>query len=388
LCFWRFAAVVALTLAGLAAGPTSVALGQDALSVDQLRHDFDTRYKDELVTVRGWVDTERRVASRTFKGFYLKDRYGALILIRTTKALPDITVEIVVRGVAIRDAESGDIFLSEVSREPVSAVGRVLPMGAPDAESLLRQQADTARRQTEEARKQAEEAARRVQEAERQAAEARRRAEEEKLRLEREQAAARAEAEATRQRLVIALVAVGGLALLVGAVLLFRRKSVETTTPAGNVPGMPPLSPAAPSAPLSTAPPAPAAGTTVQDFKTVKVFKTTKVWPGRLVVLENKQETDVIPLSDQSGRGEVEIGRDSPDATVGIRIKDKTNTLSRKQARIEYTPDRREFRLVNLAGEGSNPTAFNGRQMKENESVVLKDGDVLLMGSIEMKFRQ
>jgi pSer/pThr/pTyr-binding forkhead associated (FHA) protein len=110
--------------------------------------------------------------------------------------------------------------------------------------------------------------------------------------------------------------------------------------------------------------------------------------PGRLVVLESGQETDSIYLSDQSGRSDIEIGRESPDARGGVRIKDPSNTLSRHQARIIYTPAAQEFRLLNLADESSNPTIVNGRELNKDESVVLHDGDILTMGNVGLKFRQ
>ena len=142
------------------------------------------------------------------------------------------------------------------------------------------------------------------------------------------------------------------------------------------------------STPIPSTGSAPVASSSVDDFKTVRVYKTTKVLPGTLVVLETGQETDTIYLSDQSGRDEIEIGRDSPDIAGGIRIKDKTNTLSRRQARILYSTSDKQFKLLNLAGEASNPTMINEREMSGNETVVLNDNDVLRMGNVELKFKK
>lgn len=161
------------------------------------------------------------------------------------------------------------------------------------------------------------------------------------------------------------------LALVAIAVLLMRRQK-STGLPAASADG------AADSLPTSA----------VDDFKTVKVYKTTKVLPGTLVVMEGGKETDIIYLSDQSGRGEIEIGRDSPDADGGIRVKDRTNTVSRRQARLVYAADTRDFRVVNLATEQSNPTTVNGKPLAWNESVLLADGDIVGMGSLEVKFRK
>jgi hypothetical protein len=170
------------------------------------------------------------------------------------------------------------------------------------------------------------------------------------------------------------LIAIGAavVVLIVIAVLLMRRQK-PTGVPTASADG------AAVSLPASAA---------IDDFKTVKVYKTTKVLPGTLVVMEGGKETDIIYLSDQSGRGEIEIGRDSPDAAGGIRIKDRTNTVSRRQARLVYSADTRDFRVVNLATEHSNPTTVNGKPLAENEGVLLSDGDTVGMGSLEVKFRK
>ncbi len=86
--------------------------------------------------------------------------------------------------------------------------------------------------------------------------------------------------------------------------------------------------------------------------------------------------------------GEVEIGRESADVTGGVRIKDKANTLSRRQARLVYSAQTGEFRLVNLAGEDSNPTVINGRRMANQETVLLGNNDILEMGTVRLKFSQ
>ena len=120
-------------------------------------------------------------------------------------------------------------------------------------------------------------------------------------------------------------------------------------------------------------------------------YRTTKILPGKLIVLDDQngaQETEVLYLTDPSGMGEVEIGRESPDVTGGVRIKDKANTLSRRQARLVYSAQAGEFRLVNLAGKDSNPTVINGRRMANQETVLLGNDDILEMGTIRLKFSQ
>lgn len=341
----------------LPAPPLAAQTAAQEVSIRVLRQNFTAKYRNEAVLVKGWVASERRVTSRSYRGFYLKDRFGDFLLVRTTEPLPGINEELEVVGVALRDADTGDIFLTETSR-------KVIPTGAEVALEAERQQREQERKDLE--RKIAEQEVQQQAEQQRMAEEARR------------------EADANRQRTyLITGIAIAAVVLVAVALLLMRRRPelVVEHAPTWEPPS-PPVGGDTLQEPLS----APMGGG-IDDYKTVKVYKTTKVLPGRLVVMENRKESDIIHLTDQSGRGEIEIGRDSPDVTSGIRIKDRSNTLSRRQARLVYSAPSREFKLVNLAGDHSNPTVVNGRQMEDQESVVLKDGDLLTMGSVEMKFR-
>jgi hypothetical protein len=325
--------------AGLVLGFFSLLYAQTPISVDELREGFLTRYNKEVVSVRGWTSTEKQVQSRSFKGYYLKDRFGSLLLVRTTNPLPEITSELQVTGIALQDADTSDVYLTETRREII-----------PSEDKLALERERLANEQREKERRAAEEAA-------------------QKRRDQQE-----------RTRMIILYAVSGAIIVLVavGIALTMRRKSAAA-------PAAQPKK--ASAAPAAAATPSPSAAT-IEEFNTVKVYKTTKFLPGKLIIMDKQQETDVIHLSDQTGRGEIEIGRDSPDTTNGIRIKDKSNTLSRRQARLLYSSAVREFKLLNLAGENSNPTVINGRQMAENETAVLKDGDILAMGSLQMKFRQ
>jgi hypothetical protein len=357
----------------------SAAWSQSLVSVDQLKQGFDVNYKNEVVIVRGWVSTEKRVESSSFKGFYLRDRFGSLLLVRTTTPLPDITTEIQVTGVALRDADNSDIYLSETKREVTSSENQKALATARSAQA----EAEKKRIEAEEARLAAEKEA-------------------EKKQMEAEDARRAAEAQAEKNRMetqekehyrtILFSVLGGAIVILVilGITLTFRRKTQPKALPAV-APGQPlyqPTSTQASQVAAANVGQAASISPSVDDYRTVKVYKTTKVLPGKLVVVENHQESDTIHLTDQTGHGEIEIGRDSPDISSGIRIKDKSNTLSRRQAKLVYASATRDFKLINLAGESSNPTLINGKQMAENESVALKDGDMVTMGNLELKFRQ
>ena len=64
---------------------------------------------------------------------------------------------------------------------------------------------------------------------------------------------------------------------------------------------------------------------------------------------------------------------------VGTSTADEAPPSGAFPAVPDSTPTRtgRARKRAITAGEGSNPTSFNGRPMKENESVVLKDGEEL-----------
>ena len=331
---------------------TGVIHAQTTISVRELVRGFYSRYKNEQVAVQGWVSAEKRVSSTTFRAYYLKDRYGSTIVVRTVNELPQINSEVLVTGVALVDADSKRFFISETKREVINSARG----DQPEAEEGAWKQP--------------------------------------------------LELPSTENLILIGFIVIG---LLWAVVRLRRRKAAPAVYSPAPPPGpspsyepalapvpsyksdpapesVPSYKPAPP--PIPSAESAPVASPTVDDFKTVRVFKTTKVLPGTLVILENGQETDTIYLSDQSGRDAIEIGRDSPDIAGGIRIKDKTNTVSRRQARLLYSTSNKQFKLVNLAPETSNPTMINGRQMPGDETVVLNDNDVLRMGNVELKFRK
>jgi hypothetical protein len=283
---------------------SAAALKADDVSIGDVKRG---KYNNEVVSVSGEVVPGPKVETLSLKGYYLKDRYLDVILVKTTDQLPELKSEYQVTGVAQPDAASKETFILEKQRVAIPQTPPAAPPPPP----------------------------------------------------------------APPSRNYRPLIAIGAVVLvLVGIAIWLMRRQRST---------------AAPTDGAEASPPPPAA---IDDFKTVKVYKTTKVLPGTLVVLEGGRETDIIYLSDQSGRGEVEIGRDSPDASGGIRIKDRTNTVSRRQARLVYSANTGVFRVVNLATEQSNPTTVNGKAVAANESVALSDEDTLGMGSMELKFRK
>ena len=391
---------------GLAAmmvlGIALAAFAQAPLAIRELKARFPT-LKKEVVLVQGWVTSEKTVPQTTFHGYYVRDRFGDVLLVRTTKELPGINTEVRVKGVAFFDEELKELFIVEEARTSLQELKEgkgptVVSVENPNGLTQDARDKVTLARKSEPGDAGKDGGAEVTL-----AANAPNAANAAAAAPPAAATAVTAPVPAAEKKGLFAWLTwpwvVGfsgaGVVLVLGALVMMTSKrrsaasSLNLDSSTADAWQNPYLSttPAAAN-PADVLHQAPAAEVpTVEDYKTVKAFKTTKVLPGLLVVLDGTKETDTIHLSDQSGHGEIEIGRDSPDATGGIRIKDKTNTLSRRQAKILYTPASREFKLHNLVGDGGNPTAINGRLMHENEAIVLNDGDRLTMGSVDLLFR-
>jgi len=334
---------------------------------------------NEAVSVIGFVDAERRVTSRSFKGYYLKDRFGAQILVRTLNPLPEMLTRLVVTGVLLED-------LGPVPPEKyIVETGRVLqPDITKQPEVRTEVSTGTIMKDTE---------------------------------VVGETAAARL-AQMDRGKAGQAMASIQNqpqaesgfpwqLAIAVGALLLFaiavvaviggsRRKpaAVENTASWKSQPAAVENTASwksQPAAVENTASwkPEPAAVPTpppdVEQFKTMRVFKTTRIIPVSLEVLQGDVVVERIPLYDQNGEGVVELGRDVPGATQGVRIKDPSNTLSRNQARISIDRATRVVRVTNLAPSTSNSTVVNGQSLREQESIEVKTGDRIQMGAVVVR---
>jgi hypothetical protein len=342
----------------------SAGSAQLVTDIKALRRSFVTKHKNEQVSVRGWVAAEKLLDSKSYKGYYLRDRFGAILVVRTTSAVPEITSEVQATGIAMEDVDTSSIYLVETGRRVI---------GKTDDVKRARSNEIVAQINTAIVGEQWDAVAERIRALEQnesdfpQLGEIRQRLE-----------MARLEQQKRFQTYVLIGVGVALIFLAVLAVLLLRRKpsdTVESPSPSSSTP----WDGSAHSLGHDV----------VDDYKTVRVFKTTKVLPGSFVILQGEMESsEVVYLSDQSGNNEIDIGRDSPDARGGIRIKDPSDTLSRRQAKVNYLPKTGTFRLTNLASSESNPTIVSGRELSKGQSVDLHDGDVVIMGALHLKFRQ
>ena len=387
----------------------------EPIRVDLIRRNKES-YRNEVVTVEGFATQFLERPGQTTSFYFIRDDWGALIQVRTSRALPETNHRYRVTGVIGLDNRL-EPYISEEGRVDIDTsrgvqalllalnvsmeAGRWREAGtlvdslavvAPDAPNLpeLRARVELGQRSASEIAAlerqlaQAEEMGA-LDEMERIVQEILAQRPENAAALRAQLLVAQRRAEQQRQRLYLWL---GAAALLVAVGGWFLLRSRRASTPAAAV-GIPAESVATPEPGLTgtdTRDPS-TLKQAYQDFKTVQVYRTQRVLPGRLMV-DRDGHKEAIPLYADPGSWEVSIGRESPGVTVGIRIKDKTNTVSRTQAAIKYDRESEKFTLVNKAGEGSNPTVVNGKRLKEDEQVPLTHDDRVRMGVLEATFER
>ena len=377
--------VSALLLLAASAAPASAQSAAEPKAYDSVTDLRAATPLDETARLIGFVSAERRVASATFKGYYITDRFGVTLLVRTTNPLPEVLTRLTVAGVLLRDARTREMFLVETGRLLQPEITR-----QPEVSTEVRTgriKTDTEVLGTVSAERRALEGAGAVGAATANA------------QAEKSQAASPSEPSLVRRLLSLSSqeVMLGiALLLLLSGVLYFSRgrlaSRVKTPAPYDSpsiggqwtAPAVPQASASAFAAPESVPGPT-ATAMPAQDFKTVRVFKTTRLLPVSLEVLNGDEVIETVPLYDQSGQGTIDLGRDVVGETGGVRIKDPSNTLSRRQARIEVDSIGKSVRLTNLASSSSNPTTVNGKILSLNETVELKRGSLIQMGAVQVR---
>lgn len=123
------------------------------------------------------------------------------------------------------------------------------------------------------------------------------------------------------------------------------------------------------------------------EGKTIKMAVppegTLKLLPGRFVVLSGDDNIKEIRFYKTKAQEECEItfGRASGKPFSHIQL--KPMTVSALHAKVVYNVGK--FTLINYSK--TNPTKVNGQELKENESVELKDGARIEMGEIVFEFQ-
>ena len=122
---------------------------------------------------------------------------------------------------------------------------------------------------------------------------------------------------------------------------------------------------------------------------TIKIHRptrdqTVKVLPGRFAVLGGLDGLPEIRFFMPHGRTTTEItfGRASGKPYEHVQLAPRT--VSSRQATLVYNGG--QYSIRNHASRDSNPTAVNGRDLGEGETVMLNDGDRISMGEVEFQY--
>ena len=90
---------------------------------------------------------------------------------------------------------------------------------------------------------------------------------------------------------------------------------------------------------------------------------------------------EVFPLSD----GMNTIGRRAPSSHASIQIHTESHALSRNHAQIEVVRFDGGINRVRISNwQNKNITTVNGRHLGEDDVLLLKAGDHVVMGNVEM----
>jgi hypothetical protein len=320
---WAWAAV----LWALAA---TAASAQMSPKVEEIRT-FPNRFLNEVVAIEGVVTQYVEEPAQTTRFFYLKDDWGGLIKVRTTQEAPQTNKRYRVTGPV--GIENRIPYISEETRIFLEPPPVVVPQAAPGPASpqpgLAPPMVDPV---------------------------------------------VEPPPPAGPNWVVIGLIAgivVVGLVLVVLLVIFLRPKETPSLAEAAGPMAMP----AGPAG--------------VVEGKTIKLQTppagTLKLLPGRFEVTRGDDQVKEVRfyMPKNSSRAEITFGRAAGPAYSHIQL--KPMTVSSRQAKILW--DGAAMTLVNYASAESNPTTVNGRSLNVEESVVLKDKDLITMGEIEFRYQ-
>jgi FHA domain-containing protein len=295
-------------------------------------------YLNEVVRIDGFVTRFVDSGSRSTSFFYLKDDWGSVIKVRTSKEAPLVGKRYSVAGPVGTDPRSNNLFISEETRvavvdtltsqpEPTSVQAK-----APNDQATAQQPAVTG--------------------------------------------------VVTKSSSLSLYLLIGGavvVVLIAIALLMMRLRRDEMQTADYYS-----LSSITPNARVEPPPPP----EQVIEGKTIKLHapppNTVKLLPGWFEVLEGDDVVKQIRFYKLGGeRGaETTFGRATGRPYAHIQL--KAPTVSSRQAKVSFDADKTV--LTNFASAHSNPTRVNGRDLAMNETVPLSENDRVQMGEVSLLF--
>lgn len=303
-------------------------------------------YINEVVEIRGFVTQLGEEATST-RFFFLKDDWGGIIKVRTSREVPEVGRRYAITGPVGQDPRTLDLYLSEESRVALDSTASGAPgvmTGAPVGAAPAGGGVATAPAAASEP------------------------------------AAVDLAPRPWWENKGLLAVAIALGLLFVGivialVVLLTGRKKTRPRTSDFTMAASLPVEPA----------PAPQQ---VIEGRTIKMHApppgTLKLLPGWLEVTAGDETVKEIRFYRLKGEAAAEttFGRASGRPYVHIQL--KPMTVSSRQAKIAF--DGATPKLTNYASNESNPTRHNGRDLGVNESVVLGESDSVEMGEVHFKF--
>jgi hypothetical protein len=317
-----------------------------------------TTFLNERVRIDGFVTQFVDAGSKSTSFFYLKDDWGAVIKVRTSKEAPSVGKRYSIEGPVGLDPRTKDLYVSEESRiELVKPVESVIHLNdakvvsPPKTEASGDTSADVPLKATGTQTVTATQAA--------------------KLTTTTEPA------KPVDNVTIYLLIGAAAVIVLIAAIfLMLRTRRDEMRTEEYGV-----LTATRAEAPLP--PPE-----QVIEGRTIKLHApppgTVKLLPGWFDVVGGDEVVKQIRFYSLGGeRGaETTFGRVAGRPYAHIQL--KAPTVSSRQAKVAF--DNGAAHLTNLASSDSNPTKLNGREMGVNESVALSESDRVEMGEVSLLF--
>lgn len=314
-------------------------------------------YLNERVRIDGFVTQFVDATSKSTSFFYLKDDWGAVMKVRTSKESPSVGKRYSIEGPVGLDPRTKDLYVSEESRlELFKGVEAEInlnqhPVISPPTKTDVAVQTSVG------------------------------------TAVSTAPPSATAAETTTRATTTGSLdgvsawpiyLAIGGAVILILAVAVFlmlrSRRDEMPTADYGLA-----------SASHMEAPPPPEQ---VIEGKTIKLHapppNTVKLLPGWFEVTAGDDVVKQIRFYKLGGdRGaETTFGRAAGRPYAHIQL--KAPTVSSRQARVSF--DNGAAQLTNFASSDSNPTRVNGRELAVNESVDLSESDRVEMGEVSLLF--
>jgi DNA/RNA endonuclease YhcR with UshA esterase domain len=316
-------------------------------------------YLNERVKIEGFVTQFVEAHSRTTSFFYLKDDWGGVIKVRTSKEAPSVGKRYSIEGpvgLVGLDPRTRDLYVSEESRvelfkgtEPVISLSQTATISPPKPEVLT----DTANTPTTATATTMATAAT-------------------------DTTSTSVSPPKTKETnwLLYLLIGAAVVVVLIAAIFLMLRgrRDEMRTEEYGAL-----------TTARTDAPPPPEQ---VIEGRTIKLHapppNTVKLLPGWFDVVGGDDVVKQIRFYSLGGeRGaETTFGRVAGRPYAHIQL--KAPTVSSRQAKVAF--DNGTALLTNLASSDSNPTKLNGREMGVNESVPLCESDRVEMGEVSLLF--